>query len=429
MATPSTLWIDLMPKVDVKVGAVIQLSAQLTDSLTAIGIGGKTINWLVTVNGVPSTSPLLSTVTATNGWTFNSFTTSEVGVHQFWVEFAGDVSYNSSSSGIITVDVASAGPPCSSYLTQAECEVAGCYWWGNSCHATPQPVPTLYLDASPKVPSQIGTVIQLNAQLVDPATAVGISTKTINWFLTIDGAPTPLVNPTTVTNATGWSFNAFTTSQAGSHQFWVEFSGDAQYTAQTSVPITIAITEGPPLNIDVGGPYTATSTNPTVQFQGLASNGTPPYTFTWDFGDGQGSNLQSPLHIYPSVEATYIVTLTVTDSLNATMTATTQVTIIAPSPCFIATAAYGSPLAQQLNVLRQFRDDCLPKTLTSIYYHVSPPFAQLLQKHLRTRIAVRHFIDFIISVLKRLKIVGGERQNQWSGYILTESTLKTHRAE
>ena len=29
--------------------------------------------------------------------------------------------------------------PCSSYLTQEECEDAGCYWWGDACHSTPAP--------------------------------------------------------------------------------------------------------------------------------------------------------------------------------------------------------------------------------------------------------------------------------------------------
>lgn len=31
----------------------------------------------------------------------------------------------------------SGAPACENYQTQAECEAAGCYWYNNSCHATP----------------------------------------------------------------------------------------------------------------------------------------------------------------------------------------------------------------------------------------------------------------------------------------------------
>jgi tetratricopeptide (TPR) repeat protein len=54
--------------------------------------------------------------------------------------------------------------------------------------------------------------------------------------------------------------------------------------------------------------------------------------------------------------------------------------------CFIATAAYGSPIAPEVLVFRQFRDDVLlPSKLGAacvrLYYLVSPPIATAVARH------------------------------------------------
>ncbi|MCZ7357299.1 MAG: PKD domain-containing protein [Candidatus Methanoperedens sp.] len=62
------------------------------------------------------------------------------------------------------------------------------------------------------------------------------------------------------------------------------------------------------------------SANPTegnvpleVFFTGSASSGVSPYSFSWNFGDGEASTLQNPTHKYKST-GVYDATLTVTDS-------------------------------------------------------------------------------------------------------------------
>jgi hypothetical protein len=74
--------------------------------------------------------------------------------------------------------------------------------------------------------------------------------------------------------------------------------------------------------------------------------------------------------------------------------------------CFIATAAYGTPAAAEINVLRQFRDEFLlrnppGKAFVSIYYEVSPPIADFISEHEMLRIAVRDgFVDPVVKVVE-----------------------------
>ena len=55
------------------------------------------------------------------------------------------------------------------------------------------------------------------------------------------------------------------------------------------------------------------------------------------------------------------------------------------SPCFIATAAYGTPFAQEIDVLRIWRDKYLAKSMlgrsfVATYYRTSPPVAAFISK-------------------------------------------------
>jgi len=81
--------------------------------------------------------------------------------------------------------------------------------------------------------------------------------------------------------------------------------------------------------VDANGPYKGVKNEP-IQFTGEAWNGTEPYTWFWDFGDGQTSEEQNPLHKYEApceVSDYYVVTLTVTDSTGNTSGDITRVRI------------------------------------------------------------------------------------------------------
>ena len=74
-------------------------------------------------------------------------------------------------------------------------------------------------------------------------------------------------------------------------------------------------------------------------------------------------------------------------------------------PCFIATAAYGTETAEEINVLREFRDTVLlPSKLgagfVALYYEVSPPIAEVIARNDFLRTALRlGFIDPVVAML------------------------------
>ncbi len=81
--------------------------------------------------------------------------------------------------------------------------------------------------------------------------------------------------------------------------------------------------------------------------------------------------------------------------------------VAAPSGgCFIATAAYGTPSAEQIDVLREFRDivllESIPGSLfVSLYYQFSPPVADFIAGNQLLRTVVREFlIDPIVWVVE-----------------------------
>ena len=72
--------------------------------------------------------------------------------------------------------------------------------------------------------------------------------------------------------------------------------------------------------------------------------------------------------------------------------------------CFIATAAYGTPLAEEINILRNWRDHFLKKhfigiLFIKIYYSLSPPIANNISKSDIKKSVVKKIIGPFVKIL------------------------------
>jgi uncharacterized repeat protein (TIGR02543 family) len=120
-----------------------------------------------------------------------------------------------------------------------------------------------------------------------------------------------------------------------------------------------------------------------VSIQAVAATG---YQFVrWTATAGAFSNSNAPSTIFQMPAA------------DVTVTANFEVTSTNGGVCFIATAAYGSPTAEQLDVLREFRDVVLLEStvgsqLVALYYKLSPPVADFISGNSFLRTLVRELL-------------------------------------
>jgi hypothetical protein len=103
--------------------------------------------------------------------------------------------------------------------------------------------------------------------------------------------------------------------------------------------------------------------------------------------------------------------LTVADNEGASSVDTVNIVVTAPdagsggSGCFIATAAYGTPMAEQVRYLRAFRDQYLQtnqagRWFVSHYYKYSPPIADYLRQHDDLRALMRAALSPLVGLSK-----------------------------
>jgi hypothetical protein len=108
-------------------------------------------------------------------------------------------------------------------------------------------------------------------------------------------------------------------------------------------------------------------------------------------------------------ETTYWVAIRAVDECNArgptavAQVTTTKIHFTTVSPCFIATAAYGSPLEPRVAVLRRFRDrhlmtNAIGRAFVRTYYALGPYAADVIRDDETLRAAARELLRPLIAL-------------------------------
>ena len=167
---------------------------------------------------------------------------------------------------------------------------------------------------------------------------------------------------------------------------------------------------------------TAAPLTVTYAMSGTATSGTD-YTTPSGSVDILIGNLAATVTITPIDDSVYegnetaILTLSVDTGYGVGSPASATVTIADDEPpppappggggCFIATAAYGTPMANDVRHLRAFRDEYLQtndagRWFVTQYYRFSPPLADYLRQHDDLRAVVRSALSPLVGLSKAL---------------------------
>jgi len=111
--------------------------------------------------------------------------------------------------------------------------------------------------------------------------------------------------------------------------------GDGSVGACNFLPGNVELRSIPPLSVSASATPMSGNVPLAVAFRATVSAGSPPYTYSWTFGDGATSSSPNPSHTYTR-PGTYVAQLTVGDSLAST--ASGDVTIVVTVQPLIATA-------------------------------------------------------------------------------------------
>lgn len=152
-----------------------------------------------------------------------------------------------------------------------------------------------------------------------------------------------------------WTFHDGNTSAASSPIKIYNKSG--KYSVSLSIQSTALCTSTLSNIIKIGQTGNEVESNFTVStptgnvlsFTAQPVLGTPPYSYNWDFGDGNTSTLANPTHTY-STNGVYLTSLTVTDANNNSATYQNNINTQSPGTCLTRFTYVKSAIANPFNL-------------------------------------------------------------------------------
>jgi len=186
-------------------------------------------------------------------------------------------------------------------------------------------------------------------------------------------------------------------SGIGTERGIFEFTIQAIDTAGNMAVADLSVTVSEPLDVSTNklpAGQVSVSYETTVDVVG----GIPPYTWAIVGGTlpnglelevGSGGISGTPTEI-----GAFDFVIKVTDDVGLSQGVPFSMHITPSGGCFIATAAYGTPMAAEVQVLREFRDghlltNAVGQAFVDFYYRASPPIAKFLDDHAALKPVVR----------------------------------------